>query len=1567
MKITTNLLLAGTIATLCAMMMTGVSVSHAAIVGPYANDVYTLHLWHFDETGATPPNAPTNALAFDVSTNLQTSPITLSNTPGPVSEPGFSGYPPTQFALQGQPAYAPANDPLVNFGHCVATTNLSCLISPWTQPAAGVTSVHFGYGTTNVSDFINTNSGAFTFEAMICPLVNPLAAPAKMDLIDGDNGLSNTNRGWAFRITTAGQLEFDSTPGGPTKWTNDVFATLPGGTNADAAAAGNWYHVAITYTGDHPTNGDPAKLLSFYWTLMDPTRTHDDLLFQTNMTCGITNAEYPFLAVGGNTRGSPINNVADAEGFDGYIDEVRISDICRSSNGVAIGANGLAAPGMMFDTNVVVLPPVISILPAQTNQLVGFDQTLAIAATETGSPAITNQWFQNGVALTGQTSATLAIANVTFAAAGNYQLFATNAAGSASSVVCSVTVGAAFNDFFNSGVDADGNVLGPASAGAVDLHYQLIQSAYGPNAGPNAIVLGGPPNSSADGNDTASGWIGPAPLSAGNLDNGTYSYETQFQIDNTVVSNATLSGSILACGPNGGDKMQFVLNGVTNAVVMSATPLKIPATFTFTTTNGLQAGANTLIITMDADSGTSDNNVGCFRLEMTGIGPALTNAPVIVGQPASTTNVYGNPVTFSVVALGEPPLFYQWYSNGIALPATVPGGNTSILTLSTNNDDPAPVGASTYQVVVSNYLGSVTSVVATLTMNVIPVLSNLPIPYTNLFTLYAGADPTFSVSVSGSPPPLFYLWFTNGVLDAAATTNTLQLTNVSEGFLTNDCIVTNLYGVASTSEVWTAQVIADPTNSSGGLAPYPQAVLADQPVAFWRLNEPDDNLGDGNPGVIAHDYQSGNDGIYTNVFLGNTGYNPADPSETSAFFGNNGQDNCYVGQIEGVDFATPTGSNAEFTVEAWAQGFATDSGAPVVSQGIYGASDAFGLGADTSSQRDYQFYVRSAAGTVYTADYTDTTVYAEDGNWHHLVGVCDEANGKVSLYIDGQLSASTSIPANSGEYEANAPMAIGAGTQNNASGYNIQFFGYIDDVSVYKYALSALQVQEQYATVGPAAPDLLAPVPPTNVVFAANSTLTIPATAFGTAPIGYYWTNLTTDTVLGSGATNALQALNASLIIPNASGNLSGDQLELIVTNAVGSTNWFVSLFVPPPPVTLNYSNSILYSNSFVGGTETIAGTAATAANSLVGGTNTLWICTFTNDAASSNGTVYANGTLGTNDGCALVPFTPEPGYIYTMTASLTASESMYNWVAMGFTEFDTQTNNPGFARFSDNPPNGYGWMYVENSDATFEPGPRTTVASSSINTVPLPGSAPVTLQIVLNTVTNGAWTASASVNGVGVGTNAYGTNPQISYAGIGQNQFAVSPPTGIQWNYWSLSAVAPGGVPPYLLAPLPPTNVVLTNTTLTIPATAYGSAPLGYYWSNQTTSTVLESGATNNLSPLNATLIVPNVPASWAGNQLELTVTNAYGTNVTLITLVSPVNPNPTNIVATVTNNYLYLSWPADHIGWQLQAQTNGVNVGLSTNWADYNPSTGSSTTTNQVVIPINLTNGTVFYRLKY
>jgi Immunoglobulin I-set domain len=86
----------------------------------------------------------------------------------------------------------------------------------------------------------------------------------------------------------------------------------------------------------------------------------------------------------------------------------------------------------------------------------------------------------------------------------------------------------------------------------------------------------------------------------------------------------------------------------------------------------------------------------------------------ITDQPDSLSVAVGNQASFSVTATGTPPLSYQWRKNGtnLANGGNISGVTTTNLTLTnvqTNN-------AGNYTVVVTNAYGSVTSVVAMLTV-----------------------------------------------------------------------------------------------------------------------------------------------------------------------------------------------------------------------------------------------------------------------------------------------------------------------------------------------------------------------------------------------------------------------------------------------------------------------------------------------------------------------------------------------------------------------------------------------------------------------------------------------------------------------------------------------------------------------------------------------------------------------------------------------------------------------------------------------------------------------------------
>ena len=239
-------------------------------------------------------------------------------------------------------------------------------------------------------------------------------------------------------------------------------------------------------------------------------------------------------------------------------------------------------------------------------------------------------------------------------------------------------------------------------------------------------------------------------------------------------------------------------------------------------------------------------------------------------------------------------------------------------------------------------------------------------------------------------------------------------------------------------------------------------------------------------------------------------------------------------------------------------------------------------------------------------------------------------------------------------------------------------------------------------------------------------------------------------------------------------------------------------------------AQTIIYSNFFNGGAVTLDRTAPTVADSVLGGSSSgKWVCTTTNGV---NATIYANGNMDTNPGCALLPFTPQPGCVYFMTVSLTVPSGMPNWVAMGFTQLVTQTNNASgnYCRFTDNPPAGYAWMGIRANTTQGVYGGRGT-GSSLGNTTPVPAGTNQ-LTIILNTIAP-MWTVSAYLGGTVVGANivgglqmgtnfVYATNPTIGFAGLGQNSFVGQSIAGIQWNYWTLSVTQMQVPTDYWLAP---------------------------------------------------------------------------------------------------------------------------------------------------------------------
>jgi pectate lyase/pectin methylesterase-like acyl-CoA thioesterase len=127
------------------------------------------------------------------------------------------------------------------------------------------------------------------------------------------------------------------------------------------------------------------------------------------------------------------------------------------------------------------LEPVLVSQPAGQSLLLGGSATLTVSATGVGP--ITYQWYKNGSAILGSTSASLTLNNVTASDAGNYTVMATNWAGSALSTVAMINVASTLppaRTFALEGFASTG--AGVTGGGAVDFanpgaNYVVIDSS----------------------------------------------------------------------------------------------------------------------------------------------------------------------------------------------------------------------------------------------------------------------------------------------------------------------------------------------------------------------------------------------------------------------------------------------------------------------------------------------------------------------------------------------------------------------------------------------------------------------------------------------------------------------------------------------------------------------------------------------------------------------------------------------------------------------------------------------------------------------------------------------------------------------------------------------------------------------------------------------------------------------------------------------------------------------------------------------------------------------------------
>ncbi|TAK96422.1 MAG: PKD domain-containing protein [Verrucomicrobia bacterium] len=224
--------------------------------------------------------------------------------------------------------------------------------------------------------------------------------------------------------------------------------------------------------------------------------------------------------------------------------------------------------------------------------------------------------------------------------------------------------------------DSDGNyaIVG-LPAGAYTVSGTLYGFAFTPSNFTNTVSVG---PDQTDKNLLAT----PVSTSAPTI--------TTQPVGQTVNPGASVTFSVVASGATP-LSYQWRFNGanISGATSSSYTKSNVQAT---------NAGNYSVVVSNLYGTATSANAV-----------LSVNTPPVITTPPASQTVIGGSTATFTVTATGTVPLAYQWRCNG----TNIPGANLS--SYARVNAQAADAG--NYLVVVTNSLGSVTSAVATLTVN----------------------------------------------------------------------------------------------------------------------------------------------------------------------------------------------------------------------------------------------------------------------------------------------------------------------------------------------------------------------------------------------------------------------------------------------------------------------------------------------------------------------------------------------------------------------------------------------------------------------------------------------------------------------------------------------------------------------------------------------------------------------------------------------------------------------------------------------------------------------------------
>ncbi|MDB6112097.1 MAG: Immunoglobulin I-set domain protein [Pedosphaera sp.] len=436
-----------------------------------------------------------------------------------------------------------------------------------------------------------------------------------------------------------------------------------------------------------------------------------------------------------------------------------------------------------------------------------------------------------------------------------------------------------------------------------------------------------------------------------------------------------------------------------------------------------------------------------------------------------------------------------------------------------------------------------------------PVISTQP----QSAALFQGRTAGFNIVASGDAP-LSYQWRRNGGNISGATTPVLTINNVTAATdaANYDIVVGNIAG-SITSSVATLTVVA----SNSVPAAYEARLRAANPISYWRLNETN-----GSPN--AYDYWGGLIATNENVTGGVAGPLPPDYSgiestNTAVAYDGLSSDTAISGSL--------LNNRSQFSIMGWFNA----SGPIGLRVGLFGQNDVaeFGFhGQDPSAPTgEGELGMWTPGGAAFLSQ---TNVIP--GVWYLIAGVASGTNVNLFLLSTNggggfQVVQSTTSGTTTNYGSSAFPFRIGGGGILDATGN--YFPGTIDEVAVFDRALSVSEMSDLFGaalTGGQLPPGIAAQSG--SLTLYAGRTATFSVNSVGTSP-HYQWRR--NGLAVADGG-NLSGATTGTLTITNvAAGNAAS--YDLVITNQAGSITSSVVTLTVISPVPGSYEAAVIAAN----------------------------------------------------------------------------------------------------------------------------------------------------------------------------------------------------------------------------------------------------------------------------------------------------------------------------------------------------------------------------------------------------